>query len=77
MERLASFVRSDDGQFYAAVCDRYGVDPGAITDDEHLAFNIRAGLLHVEAKRRKALSENTTQGGIVTDLAERMAAGGV
>ena len=48
---LAAFARSDNGRFYADVCERFGVDPGAAIDDDVLAFQLRAALAVMAAKR--------------------------
>lgn len=44
MRVLAAFASSEEGRLYAATCERWGVDPGAILDDDVLAINLRVGL---------------------------------
>lgn len=44
MRVLAVFASSEEGRLYAATCERWGVDPGAILDDDVLAINLRVGL---------------------------------
>ena len=44
MRVLAAFASSDEGRLYAATCERWGIDPGAILDDDVLAINLRIGL---------------------------------
>lgn len=53
---LAEFAQSDSGQFYAAVCDRYGVDPGAAISDDVVAYQLRAAfaVLKSRAEREQA-----------------------
>jgi hypothetical protein len=41
---LASFAASDAGKLYGRTCERYGVDPGAVLDDEVLGVNLRVVL---------------------------------
>lgn len=43
---LADFIASPDGRLYRSVCANYGIDPGAVFDDEALAFQMRAGLMY-------------------------------
>lgn len=44
MRDLAVFASSEAGRLYGASCDRWGVDPGGIFDDDVLAYNFRLGL---------------------------------
>ena len=44
MRVLAGFASSEEGRLYAATCDRWGIDPGAILDDDVRAINLRVGL---------------------------------
>lgn len=41
---LAAFATSQTGKMYGHVCERYGVDPGEILEDDVLAFNLRAAI---------------------------------
>lgn len=50
MESLARFADSPLGSFYAAVCERYGIDPAASLEDDVEAFNLRAGLALVRSR---------------------------
>ena len=51
---LAAFARSNTGKFYAGVCEKYGVDPGAAIDDDVVAFQLRAALAVVSSQDAKA-----------------------
>lgn len=51
---LAAFASSDEGQLYAASCERWGVDPGAILDDDVMAINLRVGLAKALSNIRDA-----------------------
>ena len=44
MRDIAAFVSSEEGRLYAATCEKWGVDPGAIIEDDVLAINLRVGL---------------------------------
>ena len=70
MRDLAAFVSSDEGRMYGATCERWGVDPGAIFDDDVLAYNMRVGLILAMAPGRDdegsdhaALIEQTRRAG--------------
>jgi hypothetical protein len=54
---LARFVGSTEGEFYAAVCERYGVDPAPEGMPDVLAFNLRAGLALSQAKRQRVAND--------------------
>lgn len=41
---LAAFASSSTGRAFGQTCERYGVDPGSVLDDDVLAFNLRAAL---------------------------------
>ena len=47
MRVLAAFARSEEGRLYAVTCERFGVDPGAIFDDDVLAINARLAFAKV------------------------------
>lgn len=68
MQALADFCSSPQGRLYAQVCERYGVDPGAVFDDDVAAFNLRLGLIVT------APEVEETSPGITTDLAQQMKA---
>lgn len=72
MSGLAAFVESQVSTFYAQVCERWGVDPGAYleAEDDVLAFNLRAAL----AMKTLPEPDADTEGGVVTDLARQMRA---
>jgi hypothetical protein len=42
---LVDFATSDAGKIYGRTCERYGVDPGAVLDDDVLALNLRVALV--------------------------------
>lgn len=42
---IAEFVQSDAGALYRMSCERFGVDPGAVLEDDVLGYNLRVGLL--------------------------------
>jgi len=51
VREIAAFVSSDEGKTYGRVCKDWGVDPGAVFDDDVLAYNLRLGLsvsLHMD-----------------------------
>jgi hypothetical protein len=45
MRDVAAFASSDEGRLYATTCERWGIDPGAILDDDVLAYNLRLALV--------------------------------
>lgn len=53
MAAVGSFARSDAGAAYAAICERWGVDPGAAFEDDVLAHNLRAALMIAQAGPQK------------------------
>ena len=57
MAAVASFAASPQGQTYALVCDRWGVDPAAAITDDVLAYNLRAALMLAMPARREAVDE--------------------
>lgn len=44
MAAIAAFAKSDQGRFYAALSDRFGVDPALGFSDDVVAVNLRAAL---------------------------------
>jgi hypothetical protein len=42
---LARFATSDAGKVYGRTCARFGVDPGAVLDDDVMAANLRVALV--------------------------------
>jgi len=53
-DELVRFLESPTAALYGAVCERWGQDPAAFLDDDDvLAFNFRAGLSLVMARRDK------------------------
>lgn len=45
MAAIAAFAASDNGRIYAAVCDRWAIDPAAVVGDDVLAYILRASLM--------------------------------
>lgn len=41
---IERFAASDQGKLAALACDRWGVDPATLVDDDVLGFNLRVGL---------------------------------
>jgi hypothetical protein len=57
MAPLVAFAQSDRGRAYAAVCERYHVDPAGSFSDDVLAHNFRMALAFDAAQQA---SENET-----------------
>lgn len=57
MREIAAFVSSDQGRLYGNICDRWGLDPGAIFDDDVLAHNFRVGLAVAEQPMESTVDE--------------------
>jgi hypothetical protein len=73
MAAIGAFARSEGGAVYAAVCERYGLDPAAGFTDDLLAFNLRAALL---GSAPKALDTETDEWAIAAAENERAWLGG-
>ena len=41
---VAQFAMSDSGKVYGRTCRQFGVDPGAVLDDDVMAANLRVAL---------------------------------
>lgn len=55
---IADFALSDEGRVFAAIADRWGVDPGVVfPDDDVLAWNLR-GALMVGISRGRSANED-------------------
>ena len=72
MRDLAVFASSEEGKLYGATCARWGIDPGAIFDDDVLAYNLRLGLIGAmhedettdEAANHQALVDRALAAGV-------------
>ena len=74
LDGLARFALSRSGRVYAASCERFGVDPASILEEEDdvIALNFRAALMYALATPEQTYddvpTEGMPEGGIVTDL---------
>ena len=72
LDGLARFALSRSGKVYAATCERFGVDPAAILDedDDVIALSFRTALMYsLMGDREEAEAvEHDDRPGIVTDL---------
>lgn len=52
---IASFAASHNGRIYGALCERFGLDPGAplVDYDDVLAWNMRAAVAAVADRARR------------------------
>ena len=57
MAAVAAFAASTEGKQYAAVCDRWGIDPGACISDDVLAYALRASLFLATAQEVPELDD--------------------
>ena len=57
-------MRSEEGQLYGATCQQWGVDPGAILEDDVLAYNLRVGLTVAMAATERE-DEGTDHAGLI------------
>ena len=62
MAAVGAFAGSPQGQTYALVCDRWGVDPAAAIGDDVLAYNLRAALMLAMPANREPLDEHEQAG---------------
>lgn len=42
---VAQFATSDAGKVYGRTCQRFGVDPGAVLEDDVMGYNLALALL--------------------------------
>ena len=70
LDGLARFALSRSGKVYAATCERFGVDPASILDedDDVIALSFRTALMHSLMSDQPEAPEVDDRPGIVTDL---------
>ena len=50
---VAQFAMSDSGKVYGRTCRQFGVDPGAVLDDDVMAANLRVALAVADVERTR------------------------
>lgn len=48
MADVARYLERPNAKLYALVCERYGVDPADVIDDEFLAVQLRVGAVVID-----------------------------
>jgi hypothetical protein len=67
MAAIAAFASSIEGKRYAAVCDRWGVDPAACISDDVAAYALRAALFVTIAQELPAPADEWEAAGAANE----------